>query len=231
MKAGRRTSTPGPRSVATRPSDSVNRHPTRRDIHADHPRPTADRPTVIAAPMSRFAVPENPALTALIADAAARAGSLMGHPPRPPLTASPVPPRRRAAAPPPIEHPTLGPTALRSGDGVVAAVVKELRTPSEERSGHGVVAGFVPYDFRVPTVARLRERVWAPEDEHLLNPQPVRRRVVDAQRRQGCLAGPAAGPRGLSGRRCSTPHRRCGRAWNTASTSPRVIRRGPWLPT
>jgi hypothetical protein len=53
---------------------------------------------------------------------------------------------------------------------VVAAVVKELRTPSEERTWHGVVAGFVPYDFRVPTVARLRERVWAPE--HLLNPQP-----------------------------------------------------------
>jgi hypothetical protein len=55
---------------------------------------------------------------------------------------------------------------------VAAAVVKELRTPSEERTRHGVVAGFVPYDFRVPTVARLRERVWAPEDEHLLNPHP-----------------------------------------------------------
>jgi hypothetical protein len=55
---------------------------------------------------------------------------------------------------------------------VVAAVVKELRIPSEERTWHGVVAGFVPYDFRVPTIARLRERVWAPEDEHLLNPHP-----------------------------------------------------------
>jgi len=55
---------------------------------------------------------------------------------------------------------------------VAAAVVKELRTSSEERTWHGVVAGFVPYDFRVPTVARLRERVWAPEDEHLLSPQP-----------------------------------------------------------
>jgi hypothetical protein len=55
---------------------------------------------------------------------------------------------------------------------VVAAVVKELRTPSEERTWHGVVAGFVPYDFRVPTIARLRERVWAPEEEHLLNPHP-----------------------------------------------------------
>ena len=55
---------------------------------------------------------------------------------------------------------------------VMAAVIKELRTPSEERTWHGVVAGFVPYDFRVPTVARLRERIWAPEDEHLLTPHP-----------------------------------------------------------
>ena len=56
---------------------------------------------------------------------------------------------------------------------VVAAVVKELRTPSEERTWHGVVAGFVPYDFRRPTVARFRERVWAPDNEHLISPHVV----------------------------------------------------------
>jgi len=54
---------------------------------------------------------------------------------------------------------------------VAAAVVKELRTPPERRTWHGVVAGFVPYDLRPPTVARFRERVWAPEDEHLVNPR------------------------------------------------------------
>jgi hypothetical protein len=54
----------------------------------------------------------------------------------------------------------------------VAAVAKELRTPADERTWHGVVAGFVPYDFRPPTVARLRERVWAPQEEHLLSPHP-----------------------------------------------------------
>ena len=52
----------------------------------------------------------------------------------------------------------------------VAAVVKELRTPAAERTWHGVVAGFVPYDFRVPTLARFRERVWNPEGEHLISP-------------------------------------------------------------
>ena len=52
-----------------------------------------------------------------------------------------------------------------------AAVVKELRTPAEERTWHGEVAGFVPYDFRVPTVARFKERIWDPKGEHLLSPQ------------------------------------------------------------
>ena len=38
----------------------------------------------------------------------------------------------------------LGLLRLVSMGLVVAAVVKELRTPSEERTWHGVVAGFVP---------------------------------------------------------------------------------------
>ena len=51
-----------------------------------------------------------------------------------------------------------------------AAVVKELRTPAEERTWHGEVAGFVPYDFRMPTVERVRERVWDPEGDHIVSP-------------------------------------------------------------
>ncbi len=53
---------------------------------------------------------------------------------------------------------------------IVAAVVTELRMPPAERTWHGVVAGFVPYELRVPTVARFRERVWAPEGGHLFGP-------------------------------------------------------------
>ncbi|GII97956.1 hypothetical protein CLV28_1617 [Sediminihabitans luteus] len=52
----------------------------------------------------------------------------------------------------------------------VAAVVKELRTPPAERTWNGTVAGFVPYDFRFPTLARFRERVWDPDGSHLLSP-------------------------------------------------------------
>jgi hypothetical protein len=53
----------------------------------------------------------------------------------------------------------------------VAAVTKELGRPAEERTWHGEVAGFVPYDFRKPTMDRVRERMWAPADPHLLTPQ------------------------------------------------------------
>lgn len=79
---------------------------------------------------------------------------------------------------------------------VVAAVTKELQKDKEDRTWHGTVAGFVPYEFRVPTVERVRERVWDPEGEHLLSPhvfgvgwtvnvgrivELVRRKVDDAR--------------------------------------------------
>jgi hypothetical protein len=54
---------------------------------------------------------------------------------------------------------------------VVAAVTKELRRPEDERTWHGEVAGFVPYDFRKPTLERVRERMWAPGDPNLVKPQ------------------------------------------------------------
>jgi|GEM_PF-246711 len=53
---------------------------------------------------------------------------------------------------------------------VVAAVTKELQKDKEDRTWHGTVAGFVPYEFRVPTIERFRERVWDPEGEHVLSP-------------------------------------------------------------
>lgn len=54
---------------------------------------------------------------------------------------------------------------------VVAAVVKELRTPEGEREWNGTLAGFVPYDFRLPTFDRFKERVWDPHSERLINPR------------------------------------------------------------
>ncbi|MFV2143957.1 MULTISPECIES: DUF5808 domain-containing protein [Isoptericola] len=53
---------------------------------------------------------------------------------------------------------------------VVAAVTKELQKDPAEREWHGTVAGFVPYEFRIPTIQRVKERVWDPEGEHFLSP-------------------------------------------------------------
>jgi hypothetical protein len=53
----------------------------------------------------------------------------------------------------------------------VVAVVKELRTPAERREWHGVVVGFVPYDFRFPTIERIKDRFWNPEGGSIINPR------------------------------------------------------------
>ena len=46
----------------------------------------------------------------------------------------------------------------------VAAICQELEKPSEERQWHGKV-GFVPYDFRLPTLEIIKRAYWnASED-------------------------------------------------------------------
>ena len=46
---------------------------------------------------------------------------------------------------------------------VIAAVVKELRRPKEDRTWHGALGGFVPYDFRMPTVEKIKGTFWNPD--------------------------------------------------------------------
>lgn len=50
-----------------------------------------------------------------------------------------------------------------------AALYQELRKPDAERTWHGKVAGVVPYDFRVPTLERLREAYWNPESDRIFS--------------------------------------------------------------
>jgi Family of unknown function (DUF5808) len=53
----------------------------------------------------------------------------------------------------------------------VTAVRQELKRPSEERTWQGTVCGVVPYDLRFPpTIARIRERWWNPDDSRLFTP-------------------------------------------------------------
>lgn len=52
---------------------------------------------------------------------------------------------------------------------IVAAVIEQLRRPPEERSWNGQIL-FVPYDLRPPTLQRVRERFWNPDDPRILTP-------------------------------------------------------------
>ena len=52
---------------------------------------------------------------------------------------------------------------------LIAAIYQELRKPPEERTWHGKVLGSVPYDFRVPTVERLRDAYWSPETDRVFS--------------------------------------------------------------
>lgn len=51
------------------------------------------------------------------------------------------------------------------------AICQELRKPAGDRTWHGVLFGWLPYDFRRPTMRRLRETFWAPADPRLLVPR------------------------------------------------------------
>ena len=55
---------------------------------------------------------------------------------------------------------------------VAGAIYQELRLPPEERTWHGRLLGFVPYDFRVPTPAKLIRSWWNPETDRLISDAP-----------------------------------------------------------
>ncbi len=52
---------------------------------------------------------------------------------------------------------------------VGAAIRDQLSRPPQERTWHGIVAGF-PYDFRIPTIEKVRNTFWNPNDSRLLVP-------------------------------------------------------------
>ena len=53
----------------------------------------------------------------------------------------------------------------------IMAIAEQLRRPSEDRTWEGTVVGFVPYDFRLPTIERARSRWWNPDEPRLFVPQ------------------------------------------------------------
>lgn len=53
---------------------------------------------------------------------------------------------------------------------VGAAIRDQLRRPPQERTWQGRVFGF-PYDFRIPTIERIRETMWNKDTSRILMPQ------------------------------------------------------------
>jgi hypothetical protein len=49
------------------------------------------------------------------------------------------------------------------------AVREQLERDPEARDWNGRIYG-VPYDFRVPTADRVRDRLWNPDDERIIVP-------------------------------------------------------------
>lgn len=53
----------------------------------------------------------------------------------------------------------------------LVAVCQELEKPKKERKWHGTVAGFIPYEFRMPTLERIREAYWNPYETRIFTPE------------------------------------------------------------
>lgn len=56
---------------------------------------------------------------------------------------------------------------------VAAAIYRELRLPPEERTWHGRLFGVIPYDFRLPTLGRLREAYWNTDSDQVFTDRPL----------------------------------------------------------
>jgi hypothetical protein len=55
---------------------------------------------------------------------------------------------------------------------VLGALYTELRKPPAERTWNGKLLGAIPYDFRLPTIERLRQAYWSPRSPKLFTDRP-----------------------------------------------------------
>jgi hypothetical protein len=56
---------------------------------------------------------------------------------------------------------------------LIAAIYQELRKPPAERTWHGKVGGVIPYDFRFPTVERVKAAYWDPSSDRVFTERVV----------------------------------------------------------
>ena len=53
---------------------------------------------------------------------------------------------------------------------VVIAITQQLQRPKGERTWYGKIAG-IPYDFRIPTIERIRAAYWNKDTSKIFLPQ------------------------------------------------------------
>jgi len=56
---------------------------------------------------------------------------------------------------------------------VAGALYTELRKPPPQRTWNGKVLGFVPYDFRLPSLEQLRAAYWNPRSPKVFTDRPL----------------------------------------------------------
>ena len=56
---------------------------------------------------------------------------------------------------------------------LIAAIYQELKKAPEERTWHGKVGGAIPYDFRVPTIDRIRDAYWDPDSDRVFSDKVI----------------------------------------------------------
>jgi hypothetical protein len=55
----------------------------------------------------------------------------------------------------------------------LAAVYTELRKPPAERTWNGRLLGAIPYDFRLPTIERIKTAYWNPRSPRIFTDRPL----------------------------------------------------------
>jgi len=56
---------------------------------------------------------------------------------------------------------------------VAGAIYTELRKDPADRTWHGKLLGFVPYDFRLPNLERIRSAYWNPRSPKIFTDRPI----------------------------------------------------------
>jgi hypothetical protein len=78
---------------------------------------------------------------------------------------------------------------------VAGAIYRELRLPPQERTWHGRLLGVVPYDFRLPTLGRIRNAYFNTASDRVFTPEPVgvgwAVNVAAVLKKLGVLSSPA----------------------------------------